>query len=209
MNNPECTFYIVRHGETEWNIQKRMLSYTDISMSEQGIIQIQDLAEMLSNIEFTAIYTSDLTRTQTTADMIKRSRTIPIYQTPKLREKNFGILEGKSVIEVTELMSEYSNMSHQEVFHFKFDQSMESDSEASERILSFLSQMTPLHEAPSFEFPDAVNIRMDCFTAVFSGELIPSSEIEEMQWFTHDEKQKTSPVDQVVFDYLRRSNLII
>jgi 8-oxo-dGTP pyrophosphatase MutT (NUDIX family) len=63
-------------------------------------------------------------------------------------------------------------------------------------------------EAPSFEFPDTISVRMDCFTATYSGELIPSSEVVEIAWFKYKDKDRTSAVDKEVIEYLKQMNLI-
>lgn len=63
-------------------------------------------------------------------------------------------------------------------------------------------------EAPSFEFPETISVLMDCFTADYSGELVPSSEVTEIAWFNHEDREKTSAVDKKVFDYLKQRGLI-
>lgn len=63
-------------------------------------------------------------------------------------------------------------------------------------------------EAPSFEFPEKISIRMDCFTADYLGELVPSSEVAEIAWLKHENREKTSAVDKKVFAYLKKRGLI-
>ena len=63
-------------------------------------------------------------------------------------------------------------------------------------------------EAPSFEFPETIFVRMDCFTADYSGKLVPSSEVTEIAWFNHKDREKISAVDKAVFDYLKQRSLI-
>ncbi|MBB2947067.1 8-oxo-dGTP pyrophosphatase MutT (NUDIX family) [Actinoplanes lutulentus] len=50
--------------------------------------------------------------------------------------------------------------------------------------------------------PDGVEVRMTCYTAGFSGELRPDSEIEEIVWLTYADRHRVSPVDQIIFDQL-------
>lgn len=64
-------------------------------------------------------------------------------------------------------------------------------------------------EAPSFEFPKNITIRMDCFFAEYSGRLVSSSEVEEFAWFKYEDKQQVSSVDRLVFDYLKQTDLIV
>jgi hypothetical protein len=49
---------------------------------------------------------------------------------------------------------------------------------------------------------------MTCYEGPYSGELSPDSEIEEMVWFKHADKVKSSPVDNIIFDWLRDNDLI-
>lgn len=53
-----------------------------------------------------------------------------------------------------------------------------------------------------------INIKMKCYFADYDGKLQPASEIEEMVWFTHTDKDKSSPVDNLVFDWLKEQSLI-
>ncbi|MEO6077173.1 MAG: NUDIX domain-containing protein [Candidatus Andersenbacteria bacterium] len=57
--------------------------------------------------------------------------------------------------------------------------------------------------------PEGVFVQMTCYTADYAGELTPASEIEEMVWLTSDvEPAKISPVDRIIFAYLKENNLI-
>lgn len=63
-------------------------------------------------------------------------------------------------------------------------------------------------EAPSFEFPQKVRVRMRCYTGMYRGTLTPSSEVEEMAWFPFEGRDKTSSVDRLVFDFLKDTDQI-
>ncbi len=84
--------YLVRHGETDWNAQRRRLGQTDVPLNEVGRQQAQALARRLRPYAFDAVYSSDLARARETAAMA-----LPDLQpqlSPDLRELNFGIFEG-------------------------------------------------------------------------------------------------------------------
>jgi hypothetical protein len=51
-------------------------------------------------------------------------------------------------------------------------------------------------------------VRMTCYSASYQGTMTPDSEIAEMAWFTHSDKYKSSPVDQIIFDWLLEKQLI-
>jgi 8-oxo-dGTP diphosphatase len=62
---------------------------------------------------------------------------------------------------------------------------------------------TGTYEAVAPGLPDDVVVRMACYTAEYSGELVPSSEIEEMAWFSYADRDLVPPVDQMLFDDLK------
>lgn len=98
--------YITRHGETLWNIQKRMQGWNDSPLTEKGIIQAKLLEKRLSNIQFSTIYTSPLGRALTTAKIIRGNRNIPLIESEKLKEINLGLWEGLSSEEIENIDEE-------------------------------------------------------------------------------------------------------
>jgi broad specificity phosphatase PhoE len=83
--------YIVRHGETEWNAQGRIQGHTDICLSEKGREQARAVSCRLAEVPFDVAYSSDLSRTRETAQVILGERIIPLHSTPQLREYNKGV----------------------------------------------------------------------------------------------------------------------
>ncbi len=63
-------------------------------------------------------------------------------------------------------------------------------------------------EAPAHGKPEGTFVRMTCYTSRYKGELTPSSEVEKMDWFDYSKKEMTSPVDHLIFDDLKKKNLI-
>ena len=59
------------------------------------------------------------------------------------------------------------------------------------------------YEAGAPGLPDGAVVRMACYTAEYRGDLAPSSEIEEMAWFSYSDRDRVPPVDQLLFDDLR------
>ncbi|EIT85408.1 phosphoglycerate mutase [Fictibacillus macauensis ZFHKF-1] len=93
------TIAIVRHGCTDWNIQKRLQGARDIPLNEQGRKQAEVLGKRLSENTWDAIYTSDLARAQETAMMIAEKLRVPVTLEPRIREVYFGRLEGTNEAE--------------------------------------------------------------------------------------------------------------
>lgn len=103
----EVKLYFVRHGETQYNIEKRMQGFCDSPLTDRGIEQARCLGMGLSDIDFSAIYSSESQRVLDTASYAIGHREIPIITDPRLKEMNFGVLE--SLLE-TEIIDQYGNI---------------------------------------------------------------------------------------------------
>ena len=87
-------FWYVRHGETLFNLYNRLQGFSDSPLTEKGIHQAHETAEALSDIPFTAIYTSSSQRARDTADILAEGRDIQPVSLRGLKEVNFGDYEG-------------------------------------------------------------------------------------------------------------------
>ena len=63
-------------------------------------------------------------------------------------------------------------------------------------------------EAQAHGKTEGILVRMTCYTGNYTGEIRPNSEIEEVVWFTHKDRDRSSPVDKIIFDYCKTKNLI-
>ncbi len=63
-------------------------------------------------------------------------------------------------------------------------------------------------EAQAHGKAEGVIVRMTCYTAGFRGELKPDSEIEEASWLRYQDRDKSSPVDQIIFEWLHQQGMI-
>lgn len=92
-------FYLVRHGQTDWNIERRFQGQTDIPMNETGIRQISDLAQRIvrSGIRFGKLIASPLIRAKRSAEIIAETTGFPgeIIFDKDFMERNCGALEGQ------------------------------------------------------------------------------------------------------------------
>lgn len=146
MNKPNyTTFYIVRHGETDWNKEGRAQGQTDIPLNETGKLQAKNIAQELKHITFYHAYSSDLLRAKHTAETIALEHTLTVVTTKLLRERNFGEYEGQT-IRLTKIFDELvGNMSHEEKFKFKIKPDIESDHELITRLLNFIREAAFAH----------------------------------------------------------------
>ena len=87
-------FYLLRHGETEWNKLGKFQGLTDVSLNERGLSQARDSARAALSWEHTVIYSSSLIRTSQVAEEVRRLSGAPVVSDPGLRELSLGDLEG-------------------------------------------------------------------------------------------------------------------
>jgi broad specificity phosphatase PhoE len=85
---------LVRHGETEWNLQRRYQGQSNVPLSAFGRQQAERMAERLARQKIDAVYASDLERARETATIIAAKHGLTVYTEPRLRELKFGVLEG-------------------------------------------------------------------------------------------------------------------
>ena len=94
VNPSPRTIYLVRHGETQGNIDDKAQGHLDVPLTETGRLQAKAVAERLSDIEFDAVYSSDLQRAIDTAKAITAHRPeLQIQTRSELREYHFGDYE--------------------------------------------------------------------------------------------------------------------
>ena len=92
--------FLLRHGQTAWNSEKRAQGHCDTELDETGIAQADSIAAFLSTREVGTVHTSDLRRCLQTAERVAAACSAPLIKTPLLRERNFGSLEGRPYDEV-------------------------------------------------------------------------------------------------------------
>ena len=92
--------YLVRHGQTDWNYQKKIQGQQDVDINEQGIRQAEKLAEILKNVPFEYAVCSPLTRAHHTAEILLKYHSVPLSYDERLKEIYLGKWEGKTHKEV-------------------------------------------------------------------------------------------------------------
>lgn len=89
------TIYLIRHGESLLNQEKRVSGSLDTPLSQDGHRHSQALAKQLRDIRLTGIHTSTLKRTIDTARPTAEAHGLPIQSHAALNELHFGVLEGR------------------------------------------------------------------------------------------------------------------
>ena len=89
------TFALVRHGQTDWNAERRLQGATDIPLNDVGRGQARDAVGILEPYEWDAIVSSPLSRAAETADLIAEGLGLKVARrVPELTERSFGPAEG-------------------------------------------------------------------------------------------------------------------
>lgn len=86
--------YVVRHGQTDWNVEHKVQGLTDIPLNENGIAQACELKEKLKSIQFSKVFSSPLLRAKKTAEIICGKEEMVLTDN-RLIERCMGDFEGK------------------------------------------------------------------------------------------------------------------
>ncbi|HEX3255661.1 MAG TPA: histidine phosphatase family protein, partial [Gaiellaceae bacterium] len=84
------TVYLARHGESDWNVERRWQGHADRPLTDRGREQARDLAARLADLELDAVYSSDLRRAWETAEPVAASHGLEVIRLPELREVDVG-----------------------------------------------------------------------------------------------------------------------
>jgi broad specificity phosphatase PhoE len=94
------TFVLVRHGETDWNRERRFQGHADIPLNEAGKGQVRELGERLADETFSAAYTSPLRRAAESALILAARLGLHVEASDALKEVDLGSWSGLTVPEV-------------------------------------------------------------------------------------------------------------
>jgi len=100
------TILIARHGETDWNRERRFQGHADPPLNELGRQQAHELAEALAGSDIAAVYASPLARARETAEIVAAALELPVETRAALREVDVGSWQGLTRDEVEERFPE-------------------------------------------------------------------------------------------------------
>jgi broad specificity phosphatase PhoE len=127
------TLLLARHGETDWNRERRLQGSSDTELNELGRSQARDLAAELEDVELAAVYSSDLRRARETAEIVAASKGLTVDVDQNLRERSFGRWEGLTRAEIAE---RFGDLEHHDG---------ESDEEVRLRVLAAVKRIVERH----------------------------------------------------------------
>jgi len=96
---------LVRHGESQWNLENRFTGWVDVPLTEKGRAEARRAGEKLRHIQFDTAYTSVLQRAIETLDIVLQvigQTSIPIVRDAALNERHYGDLQGLNKAETAE-----------------------------------------------------------------------------------------------------------
>ncbi len=111
----------IRHGETDWNVEKRIQGQIDIPLNQTGRAQALAMAFNAAHHNFSAVYSSDLSRARETAQAVAEGRALEVITLPQLRERHYGIFQDVKKDEAGTLYPEAYAFYEARDFHYDFE----------------------------------------------------------------------------------------
>ena len=108
------TYFFVRHGQTDWNVQGKVQGHTDIPLNDIGKQQARTLKKMLDEIRFSACISSDMQRAVETASIVVENYSFDVSKDSTLRTTHYGVFEGASWEEFNKMTPEQRAFIEQE-----------------------------------------------------------------------------------------------
>lgn len=143
-NNKYCTLYIIRHGQSEANYPRDLYGL-DTKLTQKGKIQAKEAAKRFKNVTFDKIIASPLIRAQETAEIIAKEHNLEVLTKEALRDRHFGVIEGRSTKEVQHELEELFKLRNKLPFNKwkdkKFVDGYESDAQMISRFITALREI--------------------------------------------------------------------
>ena len=140
----ETEIILIRHGETEWNSQRRMQGHSNSDLSAVGRGQIQALGELMQDVNFDHIYCSDSLRARQTAEAITQYSGHTLQFDQRIREKNLGVFEGLTSAEARERHPEVYRLFKSAGSNYVIDEG-ESTQQLQDRALEIVDEIRIKH----------------------------------------------------------------
>ena len=146
--------YIVRHGETEWNVIKRFQGQLNTPLTEKGIEKLKETGKKLEDVTFEEVYTSELERTVNSAEIILnenggyKNQKLKLKKLAELNEVHFGVWQGLKYEEVFLKYPEEANNYFYNVKNYKAENvEAENLKDALERFLRGINKILDSHKS--------------------------------------------------------------
>lgn len=162
--------YITRHGQTDWNVLRKVQGRCDKLLNDTGISQAYETKDNLANTDIDLIICSPLLRAKQTAEIINKDRNLPIIYDNRIIERDFGEFEGMST-------NDFDFHSYWNYYKNEKYQQAENIQEFFERIYEFLKDIIEKYRDKNVLLVThgGVSIPVACF---FNGSIPKGSLIE-------------------------------
>ena len=102
-----ASLILIRHGQSVWNASNRFTGWTDVDLSDKGVIEAEEAGRQLSDTRIDVVHTSDLIRAQRTAKIVMQQNEssgedVPTRYDWRLNERHYGALQGLNKAETAE-----------------------------------------------------------------------------------------------------------
>ena len=95
-----ATLILMRHGQTDWNVNGRYMGWMDEALNEEGLRQAERVAQRLDQWPISAVYSSPLKRAVRTADRVARRHSVAVETVQELDEMRLGGWEGMFAVDI-------------------------------------------------------------------------------------------------------------
>jgi broad specificity phosphatase PhoE len=137
--------YLVRHGQSLFNIQGLISGHSDPELTDYGRKQAAASRQLLSQVNLDAAYSSDLVRAVETAEIIYGKKLPEDNKIASLRERNFGLLDGKPNEHWDEHYKVFEALPDADKWHHRSVEGMETDHELAARWQEALAAIAKRH----------------------------------------------------------------
>lgn len=135
----------VRHGETAWNVDARIQGQLDVGLNDTGRWQARRVGAALAGEKISAVYSSDLGRAHQTAQSIAEVTGVAVVPEEGLRERSFGIFEGKTFDEILETWPDHAHNWRKRIPEWEPPEGGESLIQLRERVTRTLQALAARH----------------------------------------------------------------
>ena len=138
--------YLIRHGQTDWNVEWKLQGTTDTELNAEGLMQAKRASEMMKNIELDLIFSSPLKRAYVTAKTIADPHNLSVVCDDRLIEMCFGKYEGTTP-ELAQIDSNRDKLFSSPCDYVPPDEKAESFETLTKRCRSFLDDLVKIQGA--------------------------------------------------------------
>lgn len=130
--------FVIRHGQTDWNVEGRIQGSLDIPLNETGVKQAKEVKNKVSSLPYDCIICSPLKRTRKTCEYIN-IKNVPIYYDDRIKEHCFGNLEGH-------YFDEFKNEEFYSKERVENDKNLETPEVFCKRVYAFMEDMVQTYK---------------------------------------------------------------